>query len=83
MFLGRVFEALILASFAAMVAYGLTAWLAPPSVSAKLVAAVVGSITALGILAPSAILACTCRGATHDPDRRYFGYSASVSRDEG
>lgn len=51
-----LFEALILAGFAGAVGYGITDWLAPPSVSAGIVATIAAGIAALFTLAPTAIL---------------------------
>ena len=45
--LKRLLEATILSAVAGGAAYGLTVWLAPPSVSAFLVAIIVAAITAL------------------------------------
>lgn len=54
--LGRLLEALILAGLAGAVAYGITTLLAPPSISAKLVSAIVAGISAFAWLSPTAIL---------------------------
>lgn len=54
--LKRLFAAAIFSALAGGAAYGLTAWLAPPTVSAFLVAVIVAAITALGVLWPRTTL---------------------------
>lgn len=52
----RLLKAILLSALAGSLAYGVTAWLAPDSESALLVASIVAAITALGVFAPSIIL---------------------------
>jgi hypothetical protein len=83
--LKRLLEVIILSALAGSFAYGLTAWLAPSSVSAFLVAMIVAAITALAVVAPTVIL----RAATRKGDSRwsasdtYYDMGFSVHKDEG
>ncbi|MEX2258307.1 MAG: hypothetical protein WD672_06315 [Woeseia sp.] len=82
--LKRLLEATFLSTLAGGTAYGLTVWLAPPSVSAFLVAIIVASISALAVLAPAAVLRAVGKngGAASNADM-YYGYGFSMTKDEG
>lgn len=78
-------EAAILSALAGGIAYGLTVWLAPPSVSAFLVPIIVAAITALAVLAPGAVLRAVGKngGAASSTAHTYYGYGFSMTKDEG
>lgn len=81
----RLLTAIAAAAGSGGIAYGLTAWLAPPSVSANWVAAIVAAITALAILAPVQVLRALTgseRGQSSKPDS-YYDASFSIHKDEG
>jgi hypothetical protein len=83
--LKRLLEAAILSALAGGIAYGLTVWLAPPSVSALLVAIIVVAITALAVLAPAAVLRAVGKsgGDASSTADTYYGYGFSMTKDEG
>lgn len=83
--LKRVIRAIVIFALAGFIAFGLTAWLAPPAVSPYQVAIVVAIIIALGAFMPTAIrkpgskrspLPCEA----HDT---YYDLSLSLTKEEG
>ena len=83
--LKRLLEAAILSALAGGTAYGLTAWLAPPSVSAFLVAMIVAAITALAVLGPTTVLRAAGKnsGNASSTSDTYYGFGFSMTKDEG
>lgn len=84
--LGRLLEALMLAGLAGAIAYGITAWLAPPSVSAKLVGFVVAGIVAVVVLMPVTVTnALQSRGGGTHIDRAdsYCDLTVFLTKEEG
>jgi hypothetical protein len=83
--LKRLLEAAILSAVAGGTAFGLTVWLAPPSVSAFLVAVIVAVITALAVAVPATMIGAVgrkSRSAWSTPDT-YYEMRFSVHKDEG
>ena len=78
-------EAAILSTLAGGTGYGLTVWLAPPSVSAFLVAMIVAAITALAVLAPVAVLRAFRKnsGNASSTCDMYYSFGFSMTKDEG
>ncbi|MEX2258543.1 MAG: hypothetical protein WD672_07520 [Woeseia sp.] len=78
----RLLEAAILSALAGGTAYGFTVWLAPPTVSAFLVAIIVATITALGFALPSAVLNAV--GLNNDspsaPPETYYDLDFSLEK---
>ena len=80
--LKRLLEAAILSALAGGTAYGLTVWLAPPSVSAFLVAIIVAAITALAFATPSAALSAFGRSkeSPWSPPETYYDLDYSLKK---
>ncbi|MDA0821861.1 MAG: hypothetical protein O3C28_05490 [Proteobacteria bacterium] len=80
--LRRLLEAAILSALAGGTAYGLTVWLAPPSVSAFLVAIIVAAITALAFATPSAALGAFGRSkeSPWSPPETYYDLDYSLKK---
>jgi len=81
----RLLKAILLSALAGGLAYGVRVWLASDSRPAILVALIVAAITALGVLAPHALLKATSKDEdkrTSAPDT-YFDTSFSIHKDEG
>jgi hypothetical protein len=80
--LKRLLEAAILSAVAGGIAYGLTVWLAPPSVSAFLVAIIVAAITALAFATPSAVLSAFGRNkeSPWSPPETYYDLDFSLEK---
>jgi tetrahydromethanopterin S-methyltransferase subunit E len=83
--LKRLLEAAILSALAGGIAYGLTARLAPPSVSAFLVAIIVAVITALAVAVPATMIRAVGRksGSAWSTPDTYYEMGFSVHKDEG
>ena len=80
--LKRFFEGAILSTLAGGTAYGLTVWLAPPTVSAFLVAMIVATITALAFATPSAALSAFGRSkeSPRSPPETYYDSYYSLKK---
>ena len=83
--LKRLLEAAILSALAGGTAYGLTVWLAPPSVSAFLVAMIVAVITGLAVAMPVTMIRAIGRksGSPSSTPDTYYEMGFSVHKDEG
>lgn len=80
--LKRLLEVILLSALAGGIAYGMTAWLAPSSVSAALVAMIVAAITALAIVAPTAVLSAVGRSkeSPSSPPETYYDFDFSLEK---
>lgn len=80
--LKRLLEVITLSALAGGIAYGVTAWLAPSSVSAALVAMIVAAITALAIAAPTAVLSAVGRSkeSPSSPPETYYDLDYSLKK---
>ena len=83
--LKRIIEAIVVFALAGGIAFGLTAWLAPPAVSPYQVAVVVAIITVLGAFMPAAIRRPSSKRShlpceAHDT---YYDLSLSLTKEEG
>lgn len=81
----RLIEAVLLSALAGGIAYGLATWIAPPSVSASLVALVIAGIVALATLAPAALLRALeqKQDQTSSTSDTYYDFSIDLKKEEG